>query len=99
MARRPRSINERLDLIERMLRYLIREERYIMAAIDDLKTEVARNTDVEASAITLLTGLHDQLAAAIAAGDPAAVQAVVDQLKTNTDSLAAAVAANTPAAP
>lgn len=102
---RQRSLSERLDHIERTLRLcramlllLIRKENIEMAAIDDLKAEVARDTDVTSSAVTLLQGLHDQLAAAIAAGDPAAIQAVADQLRTNTDALAASVAQNTPAA-
>ena len=69
-----------------------------MAAMDDLKAQVARDTDAVSSAITLLKGLHDQLAAAIAAGDPAAIQAVADQLKANTDALAQAIVDNTPAA-
>lgn len=51
------------------------------------------------SAITLLQGLKAQLDAAIASGDPAAVQAVADNLGAETDKLAAAVAANTPSAP
>lgn len=70
-----------------------------MAAIDDLKAEVARNTEVERSALALIKGLSDQLAAAIASGDMSQVQAVVDSLKANDDELAAGVAANTPAAP
>lgn len=69
-----------------------------MAAIDDLTAAVARDTDVDASAITLLNGLKAQLDAAIAAGDPAALQALSDQLGTNASALADAVSANTPAA-
>lgn len=68
-----------------------------MAAIDDLKAEVARNTTVEQSAVALMAGISAQLAAAIASGDMTQVQAVADTLKANDDALAAAVAANTPA--
>ena len=70
-----------------------------MADLTDLQTEVTQNTDVVASAVSLLNGLSQQLKDALAANDPAAVQALVDQLDANTATLADAVAANTPAAP
>ncbi len=69
-----------------------------MAELDDLKTAVQKNTDVEESAIVLLNGLKSKLDAAIAAGDPAALKALSDSLGTESDKLAAAVVANTPAA-
>ena len=93
-----RGIHARFDYLERVLARLSNDEGTIMAAIDDLKAEVARNTTVEQSALTLITGLSSQLAAAIASGDMGQVQAVADTLKANDDQLAAAVAANTPAA-
>ena len=70
-----------------------------MAAADfgPLEAEVARNTTVDASAIALLDGLAQQLQDA--KNDPAAIQAIVDQMRTSSDSLAAAVSRNTPAAP
>lgn len=71
----------------------------IMAALDTLEADLAANTDVTASAVTLLDTLHQELADAIASGDPARVQAVADQLAANTQALADAVAANTDAAP
>ena len=66
--------------------------------LDALRAAVQKNTDTEESAIVLLKGLKDKLDAAIAAGDPAALQALSDSLGTETDKLAAAVVANTPAA-
>lgn len=62
-----------------------------------LEAEVARNTEVVASAITLIQGL----AAAVEAtsGDPARVLILAENLRGQCDALAAAVAANTPAAP
>jgi len=93
-----------LDRIERKL-------DTFMAALDDkiaaLQAEVANNTTVEKSAVTLLQGLSSQLAAAIAAAanagaTPAQLQALTDlqtALNTNDTDLAAAIAANTPAAP
>ena len=68
----------------------------------NLEAQVHANTDVEASAATLLAGLAAQLDAAIAAannGDSSALPALQQQLKGSADSLAAAVAANTRPAP
>lgn len=70
-----------------------------MAALDDLKAEVARSNTVAASAAALLAGLKSELDAAIASGDPAALQALSDSLKTEDDALVAAVTANTPVDP
>lgn len=75
--------------------------------LDDLRAQVAATTEVEQSAVNLLTGLAARIeaaiAAAIAGGATAAELApVADEvaaLRTNTDALAAAVTANTPAAP
>jgi len=64
-----------------------------MSALDDLATQVQANTDAEASAVTLITGLASQIAAA--ATDPAKVTALAAQLKSSADRLAAAVVANT----
>ena len=67
-----------------------------MSALDDLKTEVEQVKTVEQSAVTLLQGLKAQLDAAIASGDPAALEALSADLKNSADALAAAVVANTP---
>lgn len=66
--------------------------------LDNLKAAVAKDTEVDSSAITLLNGLKAQLDAAIASNDPAQLQALSDQLGTNAQALADAVTANTPAA-
>lgn len=66
--------------------------------LDALKAAVQRNTDAEESAIVLLKGLKDKLDAAIAAGDPTALQALSDAIGAEADKLGAAVTANTPAA-
>lgn len=68
-----------------------------MAAIDDLTTQVAANTTVIGSALTLIQGLAAALAAA--GTDPAKLSALQTQLAASDTALAAAVAANTPAAP
>jgi len=85
--------------ITRQLRTVQQNQEIAMADLTDLQTEVTQNTDVVASAVSLLNGLSQQLKDALAANDPAAVQALVDQLDANTATLADAVAANTPAAP
>jgi|SRR5882757_5488175 len=84
----------------------------IQDKIAELTQQVAAETEVEKSAITLisgfgttLAGLKQQLADALAANDPVAIQAVVDSitavettLSTSSADLAAAVTANiTPA--
>lgn len=65
----------------------------------DVAAATTRNTTVVGSALILIQGLSAQLKAAIAANDPAALQAIVDQLDGSDTALASAVAANTPAAP
>ena len=69
-----------------------------MADLTTLEAQVTANSDVEASAVLLIQGIAKQLADAIAANDPAKIQALQDKLKTSADALAAAVVANTPAA-
>lgn len=65
--------------------------------IQELRDQVAAQRSVVESAVTLLKGLHDQLTTAIASSDPAAIQAVADDLKNQTTTLASAVQENTPA--
>jgi len=67
------------------------------AQLDALKAQVAQNTSIEESAVTLIKGLAAQLAAA--GTDPAALADLQAQLQTSANDLAAAVAANTQAAP
>lgn len=76
----------------------------ISDAVAGLTTQVAANTTVDGSALTLIQQIAAMLTAALAnaADDAAAVAAVTAltaQLKTSADPLAAAVAANTPTAP
>lgn len=92
--------------VEVLLRALISKQNLmlsklerIMATMEDLKAAVARNTSAENSVIELLKGISQQLKDAQAANDPAAVQAVIDQIDANTAAAAAAVVANTPTPP
>ncbi len=66
-----------------------------MATLADIQAAVAAEKTVEDSAVLLLTDLHSELVAAMAANDPVALQSVVDSLGANTATLAAAIAANT----
>lgn len=71
-----------------------------------LADQVAKSTQVEASAAALISGFSARMEAAVQAAlnggataeQLAPLSAEVDALKTSADALAAAVAANTPAA-
>lgn len=62
-----------------------------------LEAEVARNDAVDDSASLLLKTLFDEVEANKT--NPAAIQAIVDRVRTSNDKLVAAVVANTPGAP
>lgn len=66
-------------------------------ALEALRAEVARNTAVDQSAITLLQGLAQKLDEAVAVGDASAISQIAADLRASTDALAAAVVQNTPA--
>jgi hypothetical protein len=85
--------------IERVVERLHREGHKIMATLADIQAAVAAEKTVEDSVITLLGQISQQLKDAIAANDPAAMQAVVDQIDANAKALSDAVTANTPASP
>jgi len=69
----------------------------VMANLADLQAEVAAVKTVEDSAEALIAGLAQQLKDALAQNDPAAIQAVIDNLEASKTALASAVAQNTPA--
>lgn len=108
----------KLDEALLLLGTIQRKEDIIMAQIDDLKAnvealiaDVAAQGTVIGSAVAALNGLtaqqavlSQQLADAIAAGDPAAIQAAADAIAAQnqlvvdqTAALAAAIPAGTPA--
>jgi hypothetical protein len=78
----------------------------LAAEISGLQTDVANDTTVVGSAVTLIQGFSAQLAAAVAAAAAAgatpdqltALAALQTSINTNASNLAAAVAANTSAA-
>jgi len=85
-------------LLTDILRSIHNLKEQIMATLADLQAAVASESTVVTSAITLLQGLKAQLDAAIATNNPAALQALSDNIAAQTTALAAAVTANTPAA-
>lgn len=64
-------------------------------ALSDLQAQVAAETTVEQSAITLINGLSAQLTAAQGVS-PSAVEAVIAQFQASAANLAQAVTLNTP---
>lgn len=70
-----------------------------MATLADITAAVTAEKTVDDSIVALLNSIAQQLKDAIANNDPAAMQAVVDQITANSKELSDAVTANTPAAP
>jgi septal ring factor EnvC (AmiA/AmiB activator) len=99
-----RACAERLERIETDLARLVKvigqpkkEGETLMADLSAITAAVTKNGDAVSSAVTLLQSLSAQLSAV--ATDPAAVQALADQINAEASNLANAVVANTPAAP
>lgn len=65
--------------------------------IDKLKADVAAQTTVIQSLVTLVNGLAQQIRDS--ADDPAELQALADGIEANTAAIAKAVTDNTPATP
>jgi cell division septum initiation protein DivIVA len=96
MNQTQKIILKKLDLIIFLLKTILRKEQSMSAELDALSAQVQENTDLEASAITLIQGIAEQLEAA--KEDPAKVQALAESLKASAANLSAAIVANTPAA-
>jgi small-conductance mechanosensitive channel len=67
-------------------------------AIEEMRVEVAEQTTVTQSAITLLNQLVARVEQALADDNPDQARAILAEIRGNTDALAAAVTANTPPA-
>lgn len=76
-----------------------RLEKFIMSAFDDLTAKVAAVKTVEDSAVALIQGLRDQLAAIASAPTTDQINGLIAQLDANTTPLANAVASGTTAPP
>jgi hypothetical protein len=92
----PIEPDPRLDQIITMLQAISKQETKMSQQLDALTAQVTENTNVEASAVTLLQNIAAQLEAAKT--DPVKLQALKDQLQNSAAALAAAITANTPAA-
>lgn len=83
-----------LERVEGAINLLRKEIATMSKELDALKQQVARMTEVEKGAVTLIQGLAGQIATL--KDDPAALQSLADSLSSSADDLAAAVTANTP---
>ena len=69
-----------------------------MAVLDAISAEVEMTVGIEASAVTLLQGLSQQIKDLVAAGaDPVKLTALADELHASSTALAEAITENTPA--
>lgn len=73
-----------------------RRDKFMSEALNRLTTEVAEARSASQSAKALIAGLAQQIRDA--ATDPAALNALADDLDSSTNELSAAVTENTPAA-
>lgn len=93
------EILSELSVIKTALMHVLinqaRLERKVMADLTRITEEVEENTTVVASAVALIKGLRDEIAAA--GTDPQKLADLVNKLDTQNRDLADAVAANTPA--
>lgn len=85
-----RVLNQILAIVQAMQKGDLK----MSAELDALTAQVAQNTTIEESAVTLITGLAAQITAA--GTDPAKLVALTTSLNTSAKDLAAAIAANTP---
>lgn len=91
----PEGMGAKLDRILRKLDNITELETQAMADLTAITQEVAENGSAVDSAVALLGSLSDQIRAL--STDPAALQALADQLDADGTRLAEAVVANTPA--
>lgn len=103
-ASRLERVEAKLDRVLRELSFITftvnlnrKLELAMSKELDDLTVEVAADTAVESSAVTLIQGLAQQIKDA--GTDPVALKALTDSLTTSSTALAAAVSQNTPVAP
>lgn len=81
------------------IRLILEKVQHMTTIQDQLVADVALQTTINQSAITLLQGLKNRLDMAIAAnqqGDPTQLAALSASLEANNSALAAAITANTP---
>jgi DNA-binding SARP family transcriptional activator len=92
------EVRGRFDALSRKLDRILMNQEFEMATIAEVTAAVARNTDAEDAALTYLKDISQKLKDALAANDPAALDALVAQIDANTAKAAAAIVSGTPAA-
>jgi len=85
------------DEVLSFLEKISKKVNKLMATMQDLRAAVERNTSVDDSVLTLLSGISQQLKDAQAQNDPQAIQDIINQLDANTQKMSDAVKANTKA--
>jgi hypothetical protein len=83
-----------ISQVVRMMREILTQEHHMAQELDDLTAAVGANSVLLDSAVVLINGIADRIAAAGA--DPVKLAALTAELRAHDDALAAAVAANTP---
>jgi chromosome segregation ATPase len=98
----PPAIKEQLNRIENWLSDIDSKLDTIQTkgdlnnmTLQELKAQVDKSVEVEAGAVVLIKGIAEKLAAA--QNDPAAIQALSDELSASANDLAQSITANTPA--
>lgn len=86
------KMDHKLDHIISMIESLQKEGMIMASDLSVIQAQVEKTIGVEQSAITLIQGLAAQIADL--KNDPAALQALADQLSASADALSSAVAAN-----
>lgn len=90
-------IDHKLDRAQNSLENLAIGDLIMSAELDALTSQVTNNTDVEASAVQLLTNIAQQIRDA--GVDRTKLTTLATNLETSRAALAAAVVANTPPTP
>lgn len=94
------TIHANQHIIIKMLRSVLTKEKQMAVDITKLTAEVANNTTVTGSVVTLIQKLAAEIAAIPPSTDPttqAALDALTATLTQNDATIASAVTANTPA--
>lgn len=93
------DLGELKPLFQQLLSKDDKNMKTITDALTDLQTQVAAETAIDKSAITLINGLGAQIKALADAPDvEAAIEALSAQVLSQSTDLAAAITANTPVA-
>jgi hypothetical protein len=88
------TTNQQLERIYQLVQTLyrdvkiLRNQQEMNMALEDLEAAISRQSTVADRVVGLLESLSSQLKAALAAQDPAQIQALIDMVDANTQRLA-----------